>query len=173
MRDRVRSSWWVLAVSSLFAVSGAGAAAGQEAAREPFGRNTADMKFVTIPALPTCSQAAVLSGDPTKGPSFLEVKVAAGCSIPWHWHTPNEQLMIVSGTARIDVKDGKALTLHPGGFAMMPSHHVHQFRCEGACAFAIHSDGAFDIHYVDGQGKELSPAEALKPLKETAATEMK
>jgi hypothetical protein len=55
----------------------------------------------------------------------------------------------------------------------MPSRHVHQFRCDQACTLYIYSDVAFDIHYVGGQGKEISPAEALKAVKETAATEMK
>ena len=171
MRSQRGSSRWALIGSLALAVSGA--AYGQESGAQPFGRNISDMKFVTVPALPTCSHASALNGDPTKGPSTLYVKVAAGCSIPWHWHTPNEQLMISNGTATVDVKDGKSLTLQVGGFAMMPSQHVHQFRCQGACAFYIYSDGAFDIHYVDGQGKEISPADALKPLKETAATEMK
>jgi len=115
----------------------------------------------------------VQSGDPAKGPSIILAKVAAGCSIPWHWHTPNEHLMIVSGAARLEMKDGKPLTLQAGGFAMMPSRHVHQFRCDRPCVLYIYSDVALDIHYVDGKGKEISPAEALKAVKETAATEMK
>lgn len=172
MKSRVRSLWLAIAVSSCFAL--AGDAPAQEAMSQPMGHNTAEMKFVTIPALPTCAVGSVLSGDPSKGPSTLYAKVAAGCSIPWHWHTPNEQLMIASGTAVVDVKGGSPLTLKPGGFAMMPSRHVHQFKCQGgACAFYIVSDAAFDIHYVDGQGQEISPADALKAVKETAATEMK
>jgi hypothetical protein len=56
----------------------------------------------------------------------------------------------------------------------MPSHHIHQFRCSsGPCDLYISSDAAFDIHYVDAQGKEISPDEALKAVKETPATEMK
>jgi hypothetical protein len=26
-------------------------------------------------------------------------KGAAGCVVPWHWHTPTEHMMIVSGTS--------------------------------------------------------------------------
>jgi len=37
----------------------------------------------------------------------------------------------------------------------------------------IYSDVAFDIHYVDAQGNESSPADALKAVKEKAATEMR
>lgn len=148
-------------------------AQGQHAAGQQAGRNTSEMKLVTIPGLPTCATGSVQNGDPTKGPSIIFAKVAAGCSIPWHWHTPNEHLMIVSGVARVEMKDGKPLMLRAGGFALMPSRHVHQFRCAGPCSLYIYSDAAFDIQYVDGQGKEISPAEALKAVKETAATEMK
>jgi hypothetical protein len=34
----------------------------------------------------------------------------------------------------------------------------------------VFSDTAFDMHYVDGEGKDISPAEALKKVHETAAT---
>lgn len=137
------------------------------------GQNAAEMKFVTVPGLPTCAHGSVQKGDPTKEAFILYAKVAAKCSVPWHWHTANEHLMIVNGSAHVGMKEGKPLTLQPGGFVMLPSRHVHEFRCERACSFYVYSDGAFDIHYVDGQGKELPPAEALKPLKETPATEMK
>jgi mannose-6-phosphate isomerase-like protein (cupin superfamily) len=60
--------------------------------------------------------------------------------------------MMVSGVARIEMKDGKPFPLKPGGFALMPSRHVHQFRCEQACSLYIYSDAAFDIHFIDAQG---------------------
>lgn len=148
-------------------------ARGQEMTSPSSGRNVADMKFVTIPPLPTCAVGSVLSGDPTKGPSIILAKAQAGCTVPWHWHTPNENLMIVSGVARLDMKDGEPLTLRAGGFAVMASHHVHQFRCEKACLFYIYSDAAFDITYVDKDGNEISPLDAIKAVKETLATEMK
>ena len=151
----------------------AASARGQEAAGQPAGRNMAEMKFLMVPSLPTCALGSVQSGDPTKGPSIIFAKVPAGCSIPWHWHTPNEHVMIVSGVAHLEMKNGKPLTLRSGGFAMMPSHDVHQFRCERACQLYIYSDVAFDIHYVDGQGKEISPDQALKAVRETAAKEMR
>ena len=45
---------------------------------------------------------------------------------------------------------------------MMPSKHVHQFTCTSACSAFVNSDGAFDIHYVDANGKEISPEVALR-----------
>ena len=168
---RIRGQFWLFTLALILFTSAS--AQGQEMAGQSAGRNITEMKFVTIPGLPTCAKGSVQSGDPTKGPSVIFAKVPAGCSIPWHWHTPNEHLMIVSGVARMEMKDGKPLTLRAGGFALMPSHHVHQFRCERACQLYIYSDVAFDIHYVNRQGNEISPLDALKAVRETAATEMK
>jgi quercetin dioxygenase-like cupin family protein len=134
------------------------------------GRNVADMKLTTIPGLPTCATGSVQSGNPTNAASIIFAKVPTGCTIPWHWHTPNEHVMIVSGTARLDMKDAKSLVLHSGGFALMPSHHVHQFYCQESCSIYIYSDAAFDLHYVNAQGNEITPDEALKAVKETVAT---
>jgi quercetin dioxygenase-like cupin family protein len=73
--------------------------------------------------------------------------------------------MMVKGTARLDMKSGKPITLQPGGYAMLPSKHVHQFLCTNSCLFYVHSESTFDTHYVDGQGKEVPPEEALKSVK--------
>ena len=126
------------------------------------GQNVTEMTFTNIPGLPTCTVGSVQNGDPAKGPFIIFAKIDAGCVIPWHWHTPSEHLMMVSGVARIEMKDGKPLTLESGGYALMPSRHVHQFRCERACTLYIYSDAAFDIHYVDAQGNEISVEDALK-----------
>ncbi len=170
----IRRQWsYATLTVSLFVVL-TSFAHGQGAAGQAVVLNMSEMKFVPIPGLPTCSTVSVQSGDPTKGPSIILGKIATGCSFPWHWHTPNENVMMVSGVGSMQMKDGKPLSLRAGGFAMMPSHHIHQFRCSsGPCALYIFSDAAFDIHYVDAQGKEISPDEALKAVKETATKEMK
>ena len=69
--------------------------------------------------------------------------------------------MIISGSAKVEMKGGSAATLGPGGYAMMPSKHVHQFTCATACSAFVNSDRAFDIHYMDAGGKEISPEVAL------------
>ncbi|MES2018081.1 MAG: cupin domain-containing protein [Pseudomonadota bacterium] len=133
-------------------------------------KNTKDMQFMAFPGLPTCTSGSVQNGDPSKEASIILVKAKSGCVIPWHWHTPSEHLMIVSGTARAEMKDGETVTLQSGGFTSMPAKHVHQFTCLKACTFYVASDGVFDLHYVDPAGQELAPADALKAVKETAAS---
>jgi quercetin dioxygenase-like cupin family protein len=170
MSKRTTSLWFPLSVLLAFTLSAS--ARGEEAAK-PTMLNAAGMTFVTVPGLPTCARVSPRSGDPTKGAFIVYAKVPTGCSIPWHWHTANETLLIVSGAAHMEMKGEKPMTLRLGGFTSLPSHQTHQLHCKQNCTFFIQSDGAFDIHYVDAQGKEIPAADALKPVKETAATEMK
>lgn len=145
-------------------------AQGQQAVGPSMGQNMEQMRFEAVPGLPTCAVNAVLTGDPTQGSSILLAKMETGCVVPWHWHTPNEHLMVVSGVLEMQMQDAEPFTLKAGGFALMPSRHVHQGRCTDACVLFVYSDTAFDLHYVDEEGKEISPAEALEAVGETTVT---
>jgi mannose-6-phosphate isomerase-like protein (cupin superfamily) len=145
---------WAVAVAAML-VHGAGWAQGH-------GANVKDMKFAAMPALPACATAAVPQGDPAKGPSFILGKLGTNCVVPWHWHTANENIILVSGEARLETKDGKPMTLTAGGFAMMPSKHIHRFTCLKSCSLYVYSDAIFDIHYVNADGQEIAADEALK-----------
>jgi len=142
------------------------AASAQSSAGAPMGRNLADMTFTPIPGLPTCATGAVQTGDPAKGSTIIVSRISAGCVFPWHWHTPNEHLMLASGVARLEMKDAAPLTLRAGGFALMPSKHVHQFTCEQTCLLYVYADAAFDMHYVNGAGTEIPATDALTMVKE-------
>jgi quercetin dioxygenase-like cupin family protein len=135
----------------------------------PMSKNLAEVQFGPVPGMPTCATAAVVQGDPSKGGSIILAKMASDCTFPWHWHTPTENLMIVSGTAHLQARGGAEMTLTAGGFASMPSHHVHRFHCATACTLYLSSDAAFDMHYVNAEGKDISPEDALKAVKEIAA----
>ena len=155
-------TWVAMAVSVMLIQPPASSAQGT--AVHPTARNIGEMKFEPVPGMPACAPGAVLSGDPANGPSTIVGKLTTGCVIPWHYHTPNEQLMLVSGVAQIDVKDAEPITLRAGGFALMPSRHVHRFRCTAACLLFVHSDAPYDIHYVDDRGNEIPAGEALKAV---------
>lgn len=134
----------------------------------------ATSKFANFPGLPKCLMGSVQSGDPSTGPSVILGKASTGCVIPWHWHTASEQLMIVSGVAKVGMKDGKPVTVHSGDYLSLPEKNVHEFTCVAACTLFIVPSGAFDIHYVDKDGKEISSDEALKPhMKAPMKEEMK
>jgi hypothetical protein len=135
-------------------------------------RDHAVNEFTPVPGLPACVTEAVQNGDPAQGPSTIQFKAPAGCLIPWHWHTPAGQVMIVNGSARIEMKhDGRTLSLTRGGQAMMPSKRVHQFTCVTACSGFVPYGAAFDIHYFNEKGEEIPPEKALeKKRKETPTT---
>ncbi len=138
---------------------------------EAGARNMSAMKFAPVPGLPTCAQAALQKGDPAATGFIVLVKATTGCTVPWHWHTYGEQIMLVSGTGEVTMRDdGKPVELKPGGFASMPGKHVHQFRCKQACTFFLNVEGKFDIHYVDRDGNEIPPKTALAPYRQTVAT---
>jgi quercetin dioxygenase-like cupin family protein len=129
-------------------------------------RNLSENQLAPMAGLPSCVTMAVESGDPSKGPSVIVFKGTAGCTIPWHWHTPTEHVMIVRGSAKVEMKDGsRTATIGPGGYAMMPGKHEHQFTCTSACTAFVNSDAPFDIHYVDANGKEIPPDVALAKKK--------
>jgi quercetin dioxygenase-like cupin family protein len=128
-------------------------------------RKLSENKLSPLAGLPSCITIAVESGDPSKGSSVIVFKGTSGCSISWHWHTPTEHVMIVSGSAKVEMRGGNSATLGPGGYAMMPSKHVHQFTCTSACTAFVSSDAAFDIHYVDTDRKEIPPDTALAKRK--------
>jgi quercetin dioxygenase-like cupin family protein len=159
----MRTGWMLAFLLSLLSLVAAGAAPSGDT---PMAQNTGADKFQKIPGLPDCLTVAVEQGDPGKDASLLLVKTTAGCKVPWHFHTPNEQLMMVSGIGRVEMKDEQAAELRAGGFAYAPAKHVHQFTCVGRpCTFFLRSDAPFDTHYVDKNGSEISPDQALGKIK--------
>jgi quercetin dioxygenase-like cupin family protein len=133
-------------------------------AQSPYQMPYAEMatsKFVTLPMLPSCMTISAQRGDPMKGAAVLLLKVKSGCIVPWHWHTANENLMMVSGSAKAEMSDG-ANTLVAGDYLYLAGKQMHQFTCISSCLVFDVIDGAFDIHYVDAQGQEIPVEQALK-----------
>jgi hypothetical protein len=129
--------------------------------------NIADMKFVTFPYVPTCFTGAAEHGDPSSGPFTLLVKGTKRCEVPMHYHTSTEQVVMVSGTARIEMNGDKPRIMIAGAFAIAPARHPHNFTCKTACKFYVISDGIFDIHYIDDSGNEIPFEKAVKPAAKT------
>ncbi len=67
-------------------------------------RKLSENKLAPMAGLPSCTTMAVESGDPSKGASVIVFKATSGCVIPWHMHTPNEHVMMVSGSAKLEWK---------------------------------------------------------------------
>jgi len=136
-------------------------------ADKPIVSPVAAAKFMPVPNAPECFTIAVEKGDPMKGPSVILARFAPHCVAPFHWHTPAETVMVVSGALETQMKDDKAIVAHAGDFVYLPSHHVHRATCRSAapCLVFLSSDAAFDIHWVDASGKEIPFEQAVKPKK--------
>jgi len=96
---------------------------------------------------PACLKVARENGDPDKGASTFLLKAPSGCVVPAHYHTAEEQLMVVRGDLLTGMDGMAEATLGPGGFAMMPSKAMHWFTCKskGACLMFVTFDRKYDI----------------------------
>ena len=118
--------------------------------------------MVHMPDTPDCFVTAVEHGDPSKEASILKMKGSAGCTVPWHWHPATENIMMVSGTAKTQVKGEKPVQLAQGSFLSVPGKHAMNFVCLQECTMFVYTDGPFAMHYVDETGNEISPPTALQ-----------
>ena len=68
-----------------------------------------------------CLLSALETGDLTTGRSTFILKASPGCVVPWHFHTAEEQLIIISGTVLAEMTDhqptrlGARRVCHDGG----------------------------------------------------------
>src|SRR3989442_419818 len=125
-RFRVRSIGW--GVTLLLVASGPASSQAQAPSRET--PETANVHKLSTTLRPSgakglaCSEVGVETGDPVTGRSIVVEKFAPGCTIPWHWHTPNEHVMMVSGTFRFQMKGEKPVRVERGAFVLRPSHQI-------------------------------------------------
>jgi quercetin dioxygenase-like cupin family protein len=124
--------------------------------------NRAD--FQSSPGVPECTSFAGLRGDLSKGAGTLMVRMRPGCVVPFHWHTPSEEIVILQGAPLAQMLGERPVMLKVGSYSQLPSKHVHRFRCTSKvdCVLFLVADAAFDIHFVDDSGKEISTEDALK-----------
>jgi quercetin dioxygenase-like cupin family protein len=96
---------------------------------------------------PACLKVARENGDPDTGPSAFLLQAPSGCVVPAHYHTAEEQLMVVRGDVLTGMDGMAETTLGPGGFAMMPSKAMHWFTCKSkdTCLMFVTFDRKYDI----------------------------
>jgi quercetin dioxygenase-like cupin family protein len=96
---------------------------------------------------PECLKVARENGDPDKGPSTFLLEAPSGCVVPAHYHTAEEQLMVVRGDVLTGMDGMPETTMGPGGFAMMPSKAMHWFTCKSkeTCLMFVTFDRMYDI----------------------------
>lgn len=98
-----------------------------------------------------CLTSALENGDPATGASTFILKATQDCVVPWHYHTAEEQLLVVRGDILTEMERMDATVLDAGGFAVMPGKVKHQFLCQskGGCVMFVTFDRAYDISWVN------------------------
>jgi len=85
------------------------------------------------PFLPKGCDIAVLHGDPAKDNVDVFFKVPAKSTIPLHWHTSAERMVLVAGELHVTYDGQKTAVLKSGTYAYGPAKHPHQ----GFCASTV------------------------------------
>lgn len=150
MRARI---FWALFFSLIFVAT-------TVQAQEPSPSHS--RKFVISPTLPACAAIAVLDGNPATEAATIMIRIAKGCVVPWHWHTAKERVVVVQGNGVFEMKEGKTFNVVPGEFVAMAPKHIHRFTALTDVILYNFPNGPFDIHYVDPDGKEITPPEAFR-----------
>jgi quercetin dioxygenase-like cupin family protein len=167
---KLKSSVLLLAFAAVCASCATSRVAAQD---QPIAAPATQAKFSAIPTAPKCFTIAVEKGDPTKEASVILARFAPGCVAPFHWHTPSETVMIVSGALQVQMKGDKAMIAHRGDFLYMPPRHPHRATCSGTapCLVFLTSDAAFDVHWIDDAGKEITLEAAMQKVKPAKKSE--
>jgi quercetin dioxygenase-like cupin family protein len=112
-------------------------------------RPLVDIKFAPDDDV-KCLDSTLENGDPAKGASTFILRAAPNCMVPLHYHTAEEQLIIVRGDVETGMTGVTPRVLQAGGFAMMPSKEKHWFSCKSkdGCLMFVTFDRVYDIFWV-------------------------
>ena len=81
------------------------------------------------PFLPKGCAIAVLHGDPAKDNVDVFLKVPAKSTIPLHWHTSAERMVLAAGELHVTYDGQKTAVLKTGTYAYGPAKHPHKGYC--------------------------------------------
>jgi hypothetical protein len=96
--------------------------------------------------IPKGCEIAVLHGNPAGSNADVFFKVPADFTIPHHWHTSAERMVLVSGQLKVSYDGHKPVDLKPGMYAYGPPKLPHTAYCaKGApCVLFIAFDSPID-----------------------------
>jgi len=97
---------------------------------------------------PAGCQIAVLHGDPSRPNTDIFFKVPADYTLPAHWHTSAERMVLVSGDLDVTYEGQPTTHLKTGMYAYGPAKAVHNGKCisKEACVLFIAFEEAVDAH---------------------------
>jgi mannose-6-phosphate isomerase-like protein (cupin superfamily) len=115
----------------------------------PLARTAKDpqLQWGPCPAfLPKGCRIAVLQGDPAKSNADIFLEVPANSTLPRHWHTSAERMVLVSGELHVTYDGHQTAVLKPGTYAYGPAKLPHKAQCRkaGPCVLFIAFESAVD-----------------------------
>jgi quercetin dioxygenase-like cupin family protein len=134
-------------------------ALGEHGAREHALANTfkdPQLKWGPCPDfIPKGCEIAVLHGDPSKPNSDVFFKVPANFTIPHHWHSSAERMVLVSGELHVTYDGQPTAVLKPGMYAYGPPKLPHKATCAKGdpCVLFIAFEQPIDAHPVPAKPK--------------------
>ena len=134
------------------------ASAAEEPKERALAHAFADMQLAWGPCpdfIPKGCEIAVLHGNPAQANADVFFKVPGNFTIPKHWHTSAERMVLVSGQLEVTYDGQAPTTLKPGMYAYGPAKLPHKATCAkgDACVLFIAFEGPIDAHPVAEAGE--------------------
>jgi quercetin dioxygenase-like cupin family protein len=123
-----------LRCSLLFLLSQVGMPAGAQTQGQEqavmWSADDAQLKWGPCPPfLPEGCSIAVLHGDPAKDNVDVLLRVPAKSTLPLHWHTSAERIILVAGELHVTYDGQKTAVLKQGSYAYGPAKLRHKAVC--------------------------------------------
>lgn len=132
-----------------FVLIAAGAFAQPAPQEQAVARSAPDplLQWGPCPAfMPAGCGLAVLHGDPAKANADVFLRIPANATIPEHWHTSAERMILVAGELAVRYHKQTEVVLRPGMYAFGPAKLSHTASCRGStpCVLFIAFESAVD-----------------------------
>ena len=109
--------------------------------------NDPQLQWGPCPAfMPAGCGLTVLHGDPAKPNADVLLRIPANTTIPEHWHTSAERMVLVAGELAVRYQKQSEVVLRPGMYAYGPAKLPHTASCRGSapCVLFIAFESAVD-----------------------------
>jgi quercetin dioxygenase-like cupin family protein len=105
--------------------------------------------------IPAGCEIAVLHGDPAVPNVDILFKVPGDFTIPLHWHTSAERMVLLSGELHVTYEGQQAAIVAAGSYAYGPAERPHEAYCARGddCVLFIAFEAPLDAYPVAAQEK--------------------
>jgi len=79
--------------------------------------------------MPDDCRLAVLQGNPEEHNADVFFKLQGGTTVPHHWHTSAERMILISGELHVDYDGQDPVVMRPGTYAYGPAKLPHVTTC--------------------------------------------